>query len=113
MHENFASGRRRLAFTFETAVNVLIYFQWIFGVVARQQNNGDVMPATVADGRGANGVAAAVVGPQDADGAFVGVAVPADVDGVRAKLFAVPAPGDHGVRVAEIGVFGNFDPEDH
>src|SRR5436853_7889652 len=71
------------------------------------------MPSPIAEGSGSKGATAALVGPQHTHGSLIGIAVPANVNRMRAKLPAVHAPGDHRVRIAEIGILRHFHPEHH
>ena len=78
---------------------------------ARDEDDGDVVPAAVAERGGAEGVATAVVGTEDPDGSFGGIAIPADMDWVGAEFPVVRAPGDHGIGAGELDAFGHLDPE--
>src|SRR5262245_32825663 len=69
------------------------------------------MPATIAQGRGAESEPATVICAQHADGAFVGIAIPTDMNRPRAELFDLRPPRDHRVGRGKLAVFRYFHPE--
>jgi len=108
---DFGARRRRFAFTFEPAIDVLLYLDGGICVFSGEEHDGDMMPAGIAKGRSAESKAAAVISAQNADGSFGRITVPTDVDGMRTEFAAIGAPGHHGVGAGEKNVLGHFDPK--
>ena len=102
---------RRFTLALEAAVDVLLDVNVGIGIWIRREDDGDVMPATIAERSSTQRKSAAVVGAKDADGAFRRVAIPPDMDGMRAELFAADGPGEHGVGVGKVNILWNPDPK--